>query len=61
MVIYMANNTLLNEFNAKKREIKAIQEVNDYAVFPDKEKLEILRSKIVENLINNQITFNNLV
>ena len=49
MVIYMANNTLLNEFNAKKREIKAIQEVNDYAVFPDKEKLEILRSKIVEN------------
>ena len=58
MVIYMANNTLLNEFNAKKREIKAIQEVNDYAVFPDKEKLEILRSKIVENLINNQIPSN---
>ena len=58
MVIYMANNTLLNEFNIKKREIKAIQEVNDYAVFPDKEKLEILRSKIVENLINNQIPSN---
>ena len=58
MVMYMANNTLLNEFNAKKREIKAIQEVNDYAIFPDKEKLELLRSKIVENLINNQIPSN---
>ena len=54
----MANNTLLNEFNARKRENKTIQEVNDYMVFPDKEKLEILRSKIVENLINNQIPSN---
>ena len=54
----MANKSLLNEFNARKRENKTVQEVNDYAIFPDKEKLEILRSKIVENLINNQIPSN---
>ena len=54
----MPNNSLLNEFNAKKREIKTVEEVNDYLVFPDKEKLENLRSTIVENLINNQIPSN---
>ena len=54
----MPNNSLLNEFNARKREIKTVEEVNDYLVFPDKEKLENLRSTIVENLINNQIPSN---
>ena len=54
----MANNTLLNEFNARKREVKIVDEVNDYEVFPDKEKLEILRNKIVQNLINNEIPSN---
>jgi pilus assembly protein CpaF len=54
----MANkNTLLEEFNARKRENEVI-DVKDYAVFPDKEKLEILRAKIVQNLINNQIPSN---
>ena len=43
----MASNTLLKEFNAKKREIKTTDEVKDYLVFPDKEKLETLRSNIV--------------
>ena len=51
-------NTLLKEFNARKREVKTVDEVNDYLVFPDKEKLEQLRSTIVENLINNQIPSN---
>lgn len=54
----MANkNTLLEEFNARKRENEVI-DVKDYAVFPDKEKLEVLRAKIVQNLINNQIPSN---
>ena len=54
----MANkNTLLEEFSARKRENEVV-DVKDYAVFPDKEKLEILRAKIVQNLINNQIPSN---
>jgi len=50
----MNNNSLLNEFNVKKREIVQSQ-VTDYAVFPDKDKLDALRMKIVQNLINNSI------
>ena len=54
----MANkNTLLEEFGARKRENVTV-DVKDYAVFPDKEKLEVLRAKIVQNLINNQIPSN---
>lgn len=51
------NNSLLNEFNVHKKEI-VIDDVKDYEVFPDKAKLELLRSKIVQNLINNQIPNN---
>ena len=51
------NNSLLNEFNVHKKEI-VIDDVKDYEVFPDKAKLEMLRSKIVQNLINNQIPNN---
>ena len=54
----MANkNTLLEEFSARKRE-NITDDVKDYAVFPDKQKLEVLRAKIVENLINNKIPSN---
>lgn len=53
----MSNKSLVNEFNIKKKE-KEIEVVSDYQVFPDKAKLEVLRSKIVENLINNQIPNN---
>lgn len=54
----MANkNTLLEEFGARKRE-NITEDVRDYEVFPDKEKLEVLRTKIVQNLINNQIPTN---
>ena len=31
----MPSNTLLNEFNARKREVKTTEEVSDYLVFPD--------------------------
>lgn len=51
------NTSLLNEFNAKKKEIIP-EDVNDYAVFPDKAKLDLLRSNIVQNLINNKIPDN---
>ena len=53
----MSNKSLVNEFNIKKKE-KDIEIISDYQVFPDKAKLEVLRSKIVENLINNQIPNN---
>ena len=51
------NSPLLNEFNVRKKEV-VIEDVKDYDVFPDKAKLETLRSKIVQNLINNQIPSN---
>ena len=53
----MKNNSLLNEFNVRKKEL-VVAENNDFEVFPDKAKLESLRSKIVQNLINNQIPSN---
>ena len=53
----MSNKTLLNEFNVRKKET-VISDVKDYAVFPDKAKLDLLRTKIVQNLINNQIPEN---
>ena len=51
------SNSLLSEFNVKKKEI-VVTETNDYEVFPDKAKLEVLRTTIVQNLINNQIPSN---
>ncbi len=52
-----SKNTLLEEFNSKRKEY-IIDDVKDYAIFPDKVKLEALRSKIVSNLINNTIPDN---
>ena len=53
----MSNKTLLNEFNIQKKENNFV-DIKDYAVFPDKAKLDLLRTKIVQNLINNQIPNN---
>ena len=53
----MSKNSLLNEFNVQKKEIKQV-DVKDYALFPDKAKLDLLRTKIVQNLINNEIPEN---
>lgn len=50
-------NSLLNEFNIRKKE-NTFVDVKDYEVFPDKSKLDALRSKIVQNLINNKIPEN---
>ncbi len=52
-----SKGNLLNEFNVKKRE-KEVVLVKDYDVFSDKERLDELRSKIVQNLINNKIPQN---
>ena len=51
------SKSLVSEFNITKKE-KEVEVVSDYQVFPDKAKLEALRAKIVENLINNQIPTN---
>jgi len=52
-----SNNSLLNEFNIHRKETIQV-DVKDYEVFPDKIKLDSLRTKIVQNLINNQIPQN---
>ena len=58
MLTRMKNNSnLLTEFNVRKKE-KPVVDVKDYAVFSDKEKLDALRAKIVQNLINNKIPEN---
>jgi len=53
----MATKSMMETFNIERRTIPKI-EVKDYDVFPDKSKLEELRSKIVENLIENKIPKN---
>ena len=53
----MANQNLVDVFNVKKR-VVVTPDVKDYEVFPDKEKLEELRTKIVQNLIDNTIPKN---
>ena len=53
----MANQNLVEVFNVKKRSI-VTPDVTDYEVFPDKEKLEELRTKIIQNLIDNTIPKN---
>ena len=47
----MTNRNLVDVFNVKKRVVKT-PDVKDYEVFPDKEKLEELRTKIIQNLID---------
>ena len=46
----MASQNLVDVFNVKKR-VVITPDVTDYEVFPDKEKLEELRTKIIQNLI----------
>ena len=53
----MASTNLVEVFNVKKRSI-VTPDVVDYDVFPDKNKLEELRSKIIQNLIDNTIPKN---
>ena len=53
----MANRNLVDAFNIKKKSV-ITQDNIDYDVFPDKEKLEELRTKIIQNLIDNVIPKN---
>ena len=53
----MANRNLMEAFNIKKKSV-IISDNIDYDVFPDKEKLEELRTKIIQNLIDNVVPKN---
>lgn len=53
----MANQNLVDVFNVKKR-VVVTPDVIDYDVFPDKNKLDELRTKIIQNLIDNKIPKN---
>lgn len=53
----MANKSLVEAFNISKK-VLPVPELRDYDVIPDKDKLEELRSKIVQNLIENKIPQN---
>jgi len=53
----MANQNLVDVFNVKKR-VVVTPDVTDYEVFPDKDKLEELRTRIIQNLIDNTIPKN---
>ena len=51
-------NSLLSEFNIRKKEVVVSTDAKDYNVFPDKNKLDVLRSTIIQNLIGNTIPEN---
>lgn len=53
----MAKDTLVNAFNVNKK-VVIRTDVKDYDLFPDKDKLEELRKKIVQNLIDNTVPKN---
>ena len=53
----MATKSMMETFNIERKTLPKV-EVKDYDIFPDKTKLEELRSKIVENLIENKIPKN---
>ena len=50
----MAKQSLIEAFNVKPRKLDA-KIVKDYDIFPDKELLDSLRSKIIQDLIDNNI------
>lgn len=53
----MAGKSLIEAFNIEKKVLSKV-ELKDYDIFPDKIKLEELRAKIVQNLIENKIPKN---
>lgn len=50
----MAKQSLIEAFNIKSTK-KEVSSVSDYDIFPDKELLEKLRNKIIQNLIDEKI------
>ena len=45
----------VEEFNIEEKQIKPIKEVRDYETFPNKELLDELRNKIIQNLIDHNL------
>ena len=45
----------VEEFNIEEKPIKPIKEVRDYETFPNKELLDELRNKIIQNLIDHNL------
>ena len=50
----MAKQSLIEAFNVKPRKLDT-KAVKDYDIFPDKDLLDKLRSKIIQDLIDNNI------
>lgn len=50
-------NSLLQEFNIPKKSLKK-EILTDYDIFPDKKLLDVLRAKIIENIIDSNVTDN---
>ena len=53
----MAKQSLIEAFEVEPRKLE-IKDVKDYDIFPNKELLENLRSKIIQDLIDNNIPEN---
>jgi len=56
----MAKQSLIEAFNVQPKKLDA-KMVNDYDIFPDKELLDSLRSKIIQDLIDNNIPENKML
>ena len=54
MVILMSKKSLVQAFDVKPSVVK-VNNISDYEVFSDKEMLDDLRSKIIQNLIDENI------
>lgn len=52
MLVISMNNSLLKEFNIE--DVKETKIINDYDIIKDKELLDELRKKIIENIIDNK-------
>ncbi len=50
-------NSLLEEFNIPKKSLKK-EILTDYDIFPDKKLLDVLRAKIIENVIDSNVSDN---
>ena len=51
------SKSLIDAFEVPKRQVK-IKNISDYEVFTDKEMLDNLRNKIIQNLIDENIPDN---
>ena len=54
---FMAKQSLIEAFEVKPKKIE-VKDIKDYDIFPNKELLDNLRSKIIQDLIDNNIPEN---